>query len=63
MNSRLRAFLQICVLVAVAVLLLLLFRPAFAFAEMAAREIVYFWWLILLAALAVWLIWGLSRKR
>ena len=63
MNPRLRAFLQFGILVAVAVLLLLMFRPAFAFAEMAAREIVYFWWLILLAALAVWLIWGLSRKR
>ncbi len=30
--------------------------------EMAALEVRYFWWLILLVALAVWLIWGVGRK-
>jgi len=29
---------------------------------MAALELRYFWWLILLVALAVWLIWGIGRK-
>jgi hypothetical protein len=30
---------------------------------MAARELRYFWWILLLIALAVWLIWGVGRKR
>jgi len=62
MNPRARALLQIGVLVAVIVVLCLLFPSAFAFVEMAARELRYLWWLILLIALAVWLIWGLKRK-
>ena len=33
-----------------------------AFSEMAARELRYFWWLVLLVALAIWLIWGIGRK-
>jgi hypothetical protein len=49
-------------LLAVAVGLLLLFPRAYAFAEMAAREIRYFWWLLLIVVLAVWLIWGIGRK-
>lgn len=62
MNPRMRALLQVGVLVAVVVVLLLLFPSAFAFVEMAARELRYLWWLILLVALAVWLIWGVKRK-
>jgi hypothetical protein len=61
MNPRLRATLQFAVLVAVIILLFLLFPAAFAFAEMAARELRYLWWMVLLVALAVWLIWGASR--
>lgn len=57
-----RAALQILALVGVGILLLLLFPPALAFAELAAREIRYLWWVILLVALAVWLIWGIGRK-
>jgi hypothetical protein len=30
--------------------------------ELAARELCYFWWLVLLVALAIWLIWGIGRK-
>ena len=63
MNPRLRALLQVGVLLAVVVALVLVFPRASAFVEMAARELRYFWWLILLVALAVWLIWGLGRKR
>jgi len=63
MNPRLRAVLQIAVLLAVVVGLLLLFPRAFAFVELAARELRYLWWLILLLALAVWLIWGMKRKH
>lgn len=59
---RTRAVLQIVALVGVGILLLLLFPPALAFAELAAREIRYLWWVILLVALAVWLIWGIGRR-
>ena len=54
--------MQIGVLAAVIVMLCLLFPSAFAFVEMAARELRYLWWLILLVALAIWLIWGMKRK-
>lgn len=62
MNPRVRAALRWLVLIAVLVLLALLFKPVLAFVEMAAIELRYFWWLILLVALAVWLIWGVGRK-
>ena len=62
MSPRRRAFYQFATLVIVAVLLIVLFKPAATFAEMAARELRYFWWLILLVALAVWLIWGVNRR-
>ena len=62
MTPRTRAFLQFGTLVVVAVLLFLIFPRAAAFVEMAAREIRYLWWLILLLALAAWLIWGVSRR-
>ena len=62
MNPRARAAIQVGILLAVVFALVLLFRRAYAFAEMAARELRYFWWLILLVALGLWLIWGLGRK-
>ena len=62
MTPRTRAFLQFGTLMVVAVLLFLIFPRAATFAEMAARELRYFWWLILLLALAAWLIWGVSRR-
>ena len=62
MNPRLRAVLQLGLLVGVIVLLFLVFPRALRFVEMAARELRYLWWLILLLALAVWLIWGVNRK-
>ena len=62
MNPRIRAVLQIGVLLAVIAVLFLLFPAALGFVEMAARELRYLWWLILLIALAVWLIWGIRRK-
>lgn len=63
MNPRSRAGFQIGILVGVVLLLVLIFPQAYAFAEMAARELRYFWWLILLVALAIWLIWGVGRSR
>jgi predicted membrane protein len=62
MNPRQRAAVAIATLVAALVLLVLLFPRAAAFAELAARELRYFWWLILIVALAIWLIWGVGRK-
>jgi hypothetical protein len=62
MSPRARASLQIGLLVLVILGLLLLFPRALGFVEMAARELRYFWWLILLMALAVWLIWAGRRK-
>jgi hypothetical protein len=62
MNPRVRATLQIGVLLAVIVVLLLVFPAALGFVEMAARELRYLWWLVLLIALATWLIWGIRRK-
>ena len=63
MNPRWRAALQVLFLVVVLGLLLLFFPRASQFVEMAARELRIFWWIILLVALAVWLIWGIGRKR
>lgn len=63
MTPRTRAAIQLAVLLAVIVVLCLLFPPIIGFVELAAREIRYLWWLILIVALALWLIWGASRKR
>jgi len=62
MNPRVRAALQLGLLLAVVAVLFLVFPAAFRFVEMAARELRYLWWLILLIALAIWLIWGIKRK-
>jgi predicted membrane protein len=62
MNPRARAAVQVAILVAVLVALVMIFPRAYAFAEMAARELRYFWWVILLVALAIWLIWGIGRR-
>jgi uncharacterized membrane-anchored protein len=62
MATRSRAFWQLAVLLAVVIGLVLLFPRAYAFVEMAARELRYFRWLVLLVALAIWLIWGIGRK-
>jgi hypothetical protein len=62
MSPRMRAFVAMVALVAALVVLILLFPRAAAFGELAARELRYFWWLILIVALAVWLIWGVGRR-
>jgi hypothetical protein len=62
MNPRLRAILRALILVGVVIALFLIFPGALKFAEMGARELRYFWWLILLVALACWLIWGFKRR-
>ncbi len=62
MNPRWRAVIQIGLLLLVVLTLVLIFPRAFGFAEMAGRELRYFWWLVLIVALALWLIIGLGRK-
>lgn len=49
-------------LVGVLGVLVLAFPGALEFVELAARELRYFWWLVLIVALAIWLIWGFGRK-
>ena len=62
MNPRVRALLRAAILIAVCVILFLIFPRMLVFTEMAALELRYFWWLILLVALACWLIWGFRRR-
>lgn len=62
MNPRSRAAFQLLVLLFIGGLLCLLFPPVFALVEIAARELRYLWWLVLLVALAGWLIWGAARR-
>ncbi len=62
MNPRWRAAFIALGLLLLAALLLFFFKPAAEFVEMAARELRYLWWIVLLVALAVWLIWGVGRK-
>ncbi len=63
MNPRWIAFFKLVALLIVATILILLFPPTHEFVAMAARELRYLWWLVLLVALAVWLIWGLGKKK
>ena len=57
-----RVLLQWALVAAFVLGLFLFFPSALGFVEMAARELRYFWWLILLVALAVWLMWAGRRK-
>ena len=45
------------------IILALLFPPVMEFIELAGRELRYFWWLVLLLALALWLFFGLGSKN
>ena len=63
MNPRWVFFFKLCGLAIVVIALILLFPPVLGFVEMGARELRYLWWLILLLALAAWLIWGLGGKK
>jgi hypothetical protein len=62
MSPRLRAFFAITALVLVLLVLVWLFPRAVVFVELAARELRVLWWLVLIVALAVWLIWGIGRR-
>ncbi len=62
MSPRQRSLIQASILVGFVGFLVVIFPSAYVFVEMAARELRYFWWLILLVALAIWLIWGFGRN-
>lgn len=53
---------RVCVLFVVGLVFFLIFPAAFRFVEGAARSAVRLWWLILLLALGVWLVWGVGRR-
>ena len=63
MNPGIRALIQLVILVVVVAILVIAFPAAQEFVELAARELRVFWWLVLLLALAIWLIWGVSKKK
>ena len=62
MNPRYAFFFKLAAALLFILALALVFAPVMKFVEMAARELRYFWWLVLLVAFAGWLIWGLGRK-
>ena len=43
--------------------LCLLFPRLLAFVELASRELRYLWWLILIAAIGVWLVFFAKTKK
>ena len=55
--------LRMTILFIVIAALVLIFPKGLEFIEIAARDLRYFWWVIFLIVLAVWLIWGLGRKK
>lgn len=63
MSRRGRALVGLITIVVVFVALILVFPRALAFVELAARELRYFWWLILMVALGIWLVWGWDRRK
>ena len=40
-----------------------IFPRIFAFAELAARELRYVWWLVLIFSIGLWLAFSLGKKR
>jgi hypothetical protein len=62
-NPRYATIIKVVAAIIMVVVLILLFPLAMGFVETAARELRYFWWLILLVLFAGWLIWGLGRKK
>lgn len=63
MSPKTKAILKLLVLVAVMALLFFFYPVALGFVEGTARNLRQLWWLILLIALACWLIWGVGRKE
>ncbi|MDF9826645.1 hypothetical protein M2103_002289 [Ereboglobus sp. PH5-5] len=60
-ETRKRILIAVTILVAIA--LCLIFPRVLAFASLAARELRYFWWLILIAAVGIYLSFFAGRKK
>lgn len=54
--------MRVGVLAVFGLILFLLFPSALRFVEGAARSAARLWWLILLLALGIWLIWGAGKR-
>ena len=50
-------------LLVVAIVLVIIFPPVLAFVELAARQLRYLWWLVLLLALGIWLVVGTRKSK
>jgi hypothetical protein len=62
MNPRFAAFFKLLGVLLLVVVLFFIFPSTIKFVEMAARELRYLWWLVLLVALAVWMIIIAGKK-
>jgi hypothetical protein len=62
MRPNVRLLLTALALIVVLGVLVFSFPSAYEFVELAARELRYFWWLVLIVGLAIWLIFGFARK-
>lgn len=63
MSPAARRFFGLVLAVLLLVVACVLFPRVLAFVELAARELRYFWWLILIAALSVWLIFFAKKNK
>jgi hypothetical protein len=63
MNPRYALVLKVIGALFLIALLAVLFPAVMKFVDLAARELRYLWWLVLLLLFAVWLVWGLGGKK
>jgi hypothetical protein len=63
MNPRYALAVKLLGAVLLLLVLAMLFPAVMEFIEAAARDLRYFWWLVLLALLAAWLVWGFGRRK
>lgn len=63
MRPETRKSILIGVAIITAIALCIIFPRVLSFAQLAAREIRYLWWLILIAALGVYLSFFFGRKK
>ncbi|MBL9216437.1 MAG: hypothetical protein JNG83_13250 [Opitutaceae bacterium] len=62
MSPAARRFTAGAIALLILVLLCVAFPRVLAFVELAARELRYLWWLVLLAAIGVWLAFFFRRR-
>lgn len=63
MNGKRRRDIGLLVAAVLLVAGVVFFPRVLAFVELAARQLRYFWWLVLLVALAAWFWFFAGRKR